>query len=149
MGTGHEIPRLLVLEDNANDIRLFQEALRRIGLKVELHVVNDGVEAMDFLKQREKFAKAPRPNLVILDLGTPRKGGLEVVSEIKTDPALRSIPVIVFSQSKAESDIQQSYDHHANCYIVKPLEFVGFRRSIEAMFELFLNTASLPMDDVR
>lgn len=135
---------LLLVEDNPGDVRLTQEALRETTIPVHLNVATDGVEAVDFLRRRGKFKDAPRPELILLDLNLPRKSGREVLSEIKADPALKSIPVVVMTTSTAEQDINKAYALNANCYITKPLDldqFLGVIRSIE---EFWLIRATLP-----
>jgi len=128
---------ILLVEDNPGDARLAREALRDTHFSSHLSVVEDGVEAMDYLKQSAKYAGAPRPDIILLDLNLPRKSGREVLYEIKSDPDLRRIPVIVLTTSTADQDIEASYDLHANCYITKPLDinsFVHALRQIETFW---------------
>jgi CheY-like chemotaxis protein len=130
-------PDILMVEDNPADVRLAQEAFRECAAHNSLSIARDGVEASDFLHRRGKFADASRPDLILLDLNLPRKDGREVLGEIKADPELMRIPVIVLTTSRAERDVRRTYDLHANCYVVKPAdldEFFGVVRSIEAFW---------------
>ena len=119
-----QLAEILMIEDSLADVLITREAFEQARLANALHVVEDGVQAMKFLRREENFASSPRPDLILLDLNLPRKNGHEVLAEIKADPELRSIPVIVLTTSQAEQDILEAYDQHANCYIVKP---VGLR----------------------
>lgn len=125
---------ILLVEDNAADVRLAREGLHECEIPNHLHVVTDGVEAMEFLRGKGDFAGRPRPDLVLLDLNLPRKDGREVLREIKEDDGLKRIPVVVLTTSSADEDILKSYSLHANCYVTKPLgldQFVKVVRSIE------------------
>lgn len=125
---------ILLVEDNPGDVRLTQEALKEAKVKNILHVANDGVEAMEFLRNEGKYKNMLRPDLILLDLNMPRKSGLEVLSEIKADDELKQIPVIILTVSKNEEDIINSYDCHANCFITKPADldqFLNVMKSIE------------------
>ncbi len=134
----------MLVEDNSGDQRLTFEALRNRASTVALDIVQDGVEAMAFLRQQGKYSEAPRPTLIILDLNLPRKDGREVLAEIKSDPDLRRIPVVVLTTSKADEDINKSYDYHANCYITKPVDLDRFFSVINAIEEFWLKTVELP-----
>lgn len=126
---------ILLVEDNAADARLAFEALKEAKVHNKVSIVEDGVEALDYLNRRGEFEQAIRPDLILLDLNLPRKDGREVLEEIKTDPELRQIPVVVLTSSKAEEDVFRAYDLHANCYVTKPLNFEQFMsvvKSIEA-----------------
>jgi two-component system, chemotaxis family, response regulator Rcp1 len=128
---------ILLVEDNPADVRLTEEAFREGKIHNTLVVARDGVEAMDFLHRRGKYADAVRPDLILLDLNLPRKDGREVLAEIKADPDLRRIPVVVLTTSRAEMDIVRSYNLHANCYVVKPVDldqFIGIIQSIESFW---------------
>ncbi|HEV2263185.1 MAG TPA: response regulator [Stellaceae bacterium] len=128
---------ILLVEDNPGDARLTQEALREGKIRNNLHHARDGVEALAFLKREGEFAKAPMPDLVLLDLNLPRKDGREVLAEMKQDPRLRAIPVVVLTTSEAENDIVRSYELHANCYITKPVgleQFISIVREIESFW---------------
>jgi two-component system, chemotaxis family, response regulator Rcp1 len=118
---------LLLVEDNEPDVRLTMEALREAKVKNRLSVVEDGVEALEFLRRQGPYADAPRPDLILLDLNLPRKDGRAVLKEIKADDSLRRIPVVVLTTSKSEEDVMRVYDLHANCYITKPVDFNRFK----------------------
>lgn len=135
---------ILLVEDNPGDVRLAQEALKESKVRNRLFVVEDGVEAMTFLRQQGKYADVPRPDLILLDLNLPRKSGREVLSEVKTDDALKRIPVVVLTSSTAEEDIMKCYDHHANCYITKPLDFNQFMEVTKSIEEFWLTIVKLP-----
>lgn len=145
----NEAPRgralaILLVEDNPADAEMMRETLEESSVPVSLEVVSDGEAAMQFLRAEAPFAAAPRPDLVLLDIGLPRKNGLEVLAEIKGDPALRRIPVIILTTSKAEEDILKSYDLHANSYITKPVHLDGFLKLVEAIEQFWFTTAKLP-----
>ena len=139
-----EFMQILLVEDNAADVRLTQEALRDAKVLNQLHVARDGVEALDFLHGRTPFEGCPRPDLVILDLNLPRKSGREVLAEMKGDPALRSIPVAVLTTSSQEADIVESYDLGANCYITKPVDLEQFLHVVQTVEEFWLGVVKLP-----
>lgn len=135
---------ILLVEDSPGDIRLTQEALKESKLKIDLQVVMDGVEAMDYLNQQGKYKDLPRPDLILLDLNLPRKDGRQVLQEIKEDLKLRVIPVIVLTISKSEEDILRSYDLHANCYITKPLNLDKFLEIVKAIENFWFTIVTLP-----
>ncbi|MFA7430079.1 MAG: response regulator [Rhodospirillaceae bacterium] len=135
---------ILLIEDNPGDARLATEAFKEGRVQTRLHVVQDGVEAMTFLRNQGPYESAPRPDIVLLDLNLPRKDGREVLAEIKQDDALRRIPVIVLTTSQAESDISRSYDLHANCYIVKPVDFDRFIDVVKGIEDFWCNLVKLP-----
>jgi chemotaxis family two-component system response regulator Rcp1 len=139
---------ILLVEDNPSDVYLTEEALRAVGVSSRLHVAADGVEAMAFLRREGIHGEAPRPNLVLLDLNLPRKDGRRVLAEIKDDEALRRIPVIVLTTSNAPSDVVKCYDLHANCYIVKPVDFDQFETVIRAIEEFWFTYVTLSTPDV-
>lgn len=138
------LTQILLVEDNAADIRLTQEALRDAKVLNELHVVRDGVEALDFLHARGAYESAPRPDLVILDLNLPKKDGKEVLADIKADATLRTIPVAVLTTSSQEVDILQSYDLGANCYLTKPVDLDQFLRLVQSIEDFWLGMVRLP-----
>lgn len=140
---GREIDLLLV-EDNPGDVRLTQEAFKAGRVKVNLQVAADGAEAVDFLRRKGKFASAPRPDLILLDLNLPKLNGREVLSEIKSDPDLRRIPVVVMTTSNSQQDIQKAYTLNANCYISKPMEYDDFVGIVESIEDFWLTKATLP-----
>ncbi len=135
---------ILLVEDSPGDIRLAQEALKESKVRNKLFVVEDGAEAMAFLRHQGKYADAPRPDLILLDLNLPRKSGREVLSEIKNDQDLKRIPVVVLTVSRDEEDIMRSYDNHANCYITKPLDFSQFMEITKSIEQFWLTIVMLP-----
>ncbi len=135
---------ILLVEDSIGDIRLTEEAMKESKLKVNLHTVMDGVEAMEYLRREGKFANEPVPDLILLDLNLPRKDGRQVLREIKEDPALRTIPVAILSISKAEEDILQSYNMHVNCYITKPLDMDRFIEVVKSIENFWFTIVTLP-----
>jgi CheY-like chemotaxis protein len=140
---GKEKPRILLVEDNPGDIRLTQEALKESHTDVHLDVVTDGEQAVDFIYKRGKFTNAKRPSLILLDLNLPKKNGIEVLKEIKVDDSLKKIPVIVLTTSDADHDINKAYALHANCYILKPVDFDDFAKVIRLVETFWFNTAKL------
>jgi two-component system, chemotaxis family, response regulator Rcp1 len=135
---------ILLVEDNAGDVQLTREALMDAKVLNNLHVVEDGEQAIDFLRGEGQFSDALRPDLVLLDLNLPRKDGREVLAEIKEDIDLRRIPVVVLTSSKAEEDIAKSYDLHANCYISKPVRLDGFLSVLREIEGFWLSLVKLP-----
>ncbi len=132
----HEI---LLVEDSLGDVRLIREALHEIGGGHSLHVVNDGVEALAFLRRQGAFGSAPRPDLILLDLNLPKKNGREVLSEIKVDVSLKDIPVVVLTVSTAEEDVLTAYRFQANCYVVKPVNLDTFFQVIQSIVRYWLS----------
>jgi len=137
--------RVLHVEDNAGDVRLVAEALRELGIPLEVYVAPDGSQAMEFLRREAQFTGAQRPDLILLDLNLPRKGGREVLAEIKCDPALKAIPVVVLSISTAPLDIAEAYELHANCYVTKPVDLQRLFETIGAIGKFWLQLAKLPL----
>ncbi|MCI4339165.1 MAG: response regulator [Thermoplasmata archaeon] len=137
--------QILMVEDNPADARLVREVMRDSKLLNEIHWVGDGVEAMAFLRRQGKYANAPRPNLMFLDLNMPRKDGREVLREVKSDADLRRIPVVVMTSSQAEEDIARAYDQHANCYVRKPIDFEQFHKVVKTLENFWFTTVELPM----
>jgi CheY-like chemotaxis protein len=135
---------ILLVEDNPGDVRLTMEAWKEGKIRNNLHVAEDGVEALSFLRREGKHAQAARPHLILLDLNLPRKDGREVLAEIKDDPALKHIPVVILTTSKAEQDILKTYDLHANCYITKPLDMDQFIRVVRSIEDFWLSIVTLP-----
>lgn len=135
---------ILLVEDNPGDSRLAKEALKDTKLKNNLFVVEDGVEAMDFLHKKGKYSQMPRPDLIILDLNLPKKDGREVLAEVKTDNDLKRIPVVILTISKAEEDIIRSYNLHANCYVTKPLDLDQFMKVVKSIEDFWLTIVKLP-----
>lgn len=138
---------ILLVDDNPGDVRLAREAFRESVIRVNLNVVEDGIEALAFLRREGKHAAAPRPDLVLLDLNLPRMPGLKVLAEIKADGRLRRIPVVVLSSSSAPEDIRQAYDLQASCYVAKPSELDQFLRVIKSVQTFCLTVARLPPRD--
>jgi CheY-like chemotaxis protein len=135
---------ILLVEDNPGDARLTQEAMRAAKMTNILHVVEDGLEAMEFLRRRSRFKDAPRPDLILLDLNLPKKDGRSVLAEVKNDPDLRRIPVVVLTTSRSEEDVMQAYDLHANAYVTKPVSLDQFMRIVALIDEFWLNVVTLP-----
>jgi two-component system response regulator len=135
---------VLLVEDDPGDALLTREAFAHYHLDVQLHVVGDGEEATRFLRRAGDFAGAPRPALVLLDLNLPRRSGLEVLADLKADPDLQTIPVVVLTTSQAEQDIQRSYQLHTNAYVVKPIDADQFSQAIGQIDDLFLTLAAQP-----
>ncbi|SDG56497.1 Response regulator receiver domain-containing protein [Roseospirillum parvum] len=137
---------ILLVEDNPGDARLASEAFKEGNIATRLHIVQDGIEALAFLRGEGTGGGSHRraPDLILLDLNLPRKDGREVLAEIKNDPALRRIPVIVLTTSQAETDISHSYDLHANCYIVKPVDFDRFIEVVKGIESYWSSLVRLP-----
>ncbi len=135
---------ILLVEDNPGDVRLTQEALKENKIRNNLHVAKDGVEAMNFLRKINEYKDAPRPDLVLLDLNLPKKDGREVLTEIKTDEKLRSIPVVILTTSDAEDDVARAYQHYANCYIRKPIDLNRFIEVVKIIENFWLSIVELP-----
>jgi CheY-like chemotaxis protein len=137
---------ILLVEDNPGDVDLTRETLLDSKLLNHMSVVNNGVEAMAYLRREGKYAAATRPDLILLDLNLPRKDGREVLAEIKVDERLRRIPVVVLTTSSAEKDILQTYDLHANCYITKPVNLDQFSAVVRAIEEFWFTIVKLPSE---
>ena len=136
-------PRILLVEDNPGDIRLTQEALKESNSPILLDVVTDGEQAIDFLFRRNKFSESVRPNIILLDINLPKKNGIEVLKEIKSNDSLKKIPVIVLTTSDADHDITKAYSLYANSYIIKPVDFDDFARVIKLIENYWFNTVQL------
>jgi chemotaxis family two-component system response regulator Rcp1 len=137
---------ILLVEDNPGDVRLTREALRDGKIFNNLYVARDGVEAMAFLRKTGQYARAPRPDLILLDLNLPRKDGHEVLAEVKTDETLRRIPVVILTTSQAEEDIIKTYDLHVNCYITKPVDLDQFVKIVKSIEDFWLTIVKLPAE---
>ncbi|WP_275737602.1 response regulator [Halorhabdus sp. SVX81] len=135
---------ILLAEDNPGDAKLTQKAFEQGNILNNLHVVENGAEAMDFLNQRGEYEDKARPDLVLLDLNMPKKDGWDVLEEINDDPELRRIPVIVLTSSEAESDIVKSYDLQANAYLSKPVDYSGFMDVVRSLEEFWLSVVKMP-----
>ena len=136
--------RILLVEDNPADIRMTQEVIKESGMQVVMDVVRDGEQAMDFVRRQGAFADAIRPDMILLDLNLPRKDGREVLAEIKTDPQLRTIPVIMLTTSKADHDIAECYRRRVNSYIAKPVGLDDFVKVVQAIESYWLGVVRLP-----
>ena len=135
---------VLLVEDNPGDVRLTREALRDGKVRNNLSVTPDGVEALAFLRREGKYADAPRPDVILLDLNLPRKDGREVLEEVKADPSLRNIPVVILTSSEAERDIAQAYALHANCYVTKPVDLDQFIHVVRSIEDFWFTIVKLP-----
>ncbi len=140
---------ILLVEDNPGDIRLTKEALRTAKVSNRLRVAEDGIEATAILFRQGKYANAPLPDLILLDLNLPRKDGREVLREIKADPVLKRIPVIILTTSQAQPDVLMAYDMQANCYITKPVDYERFQAVVKAIENFWLSIVRLPLDHER
>ncbi len=138
---------ILLVEDNPGDVRLTEEAFREGQIKNTLHVVNDGVDALEFLRQRGEYADAPRPDIVLLDLNLPRKDGDEVLDAIRDDADLEALPVVVLTSSEAQEDIVQSYELKANAFLTKPVDPEEFIEVVRTFQEFWLSVVRLPPED--
>jgi chemotaxis family two-component system response regulator Rcp1 len=135
---------ILLVEDNPGDVRLTQESLRESKVRNNLHVAPDGVAALDFLHRDGRYAGVPRPDLILLDLNLPKKDGREVLAEIKADPALKTIPVVVLTTSSAEQDVLRSYELQAASYITKPVDLEQFITVVKSIEDFWLTIVTLP-----
>ncbi|HTM10010.1 MAG TPA: response regulator [Verrucomicrobiae bacterium] len=146
LGRINESARILLVEDNPGDVRLTIEALKEGKILNEVSVVEDGVEALAFLRRDGKYSDARRPDLILLDLNLPKKDGREVLGEIKQDGDLKKIPVVVLTTSAAERDILRAYNLHANCYITKPVDLEQFIRVVQVIEDFWLTIVKLPQE---
>jgi CheY-like chemotaxis protein len=144
MGRAVEI---LLVEDNPADVRLTKEALKESKIRNRLNVVENGVEAMAYLRQEGKYARAVRPDLILLDLNLPLKDGREVLADIKADKDLKIIPIVILTTSKAEQDIVRTYNLHANCYVTKPVDLEQFMTVVRAIEDFWLTIVKLPPNE--
>lgn len=139
---------ILLIEDSLPDVRLTERALKKSTLAKQVSVVRDGEQALAFLRRQGEYANAPRPDIILLDLGLPKKNGAEVLAEIKKDPALKRIPVIVLTSSDAEEDVLDTYNHHANAYTKKPVDMDEFVRTIKMIEDFWLSLVILPRREI-
>ena len=135
---------VLLVEDNPADVRLTKEVLSEGKATSTLHIVADGEQALQFLRNKGAFASSPRPDLILLDLNLPRKDGREVLAEIKKDPVLKLIPVVILTTSRSDRDILESYNLHANCYVSKPVDLLEFMEVIRTIEDFWLSMVRLP-----
>jgi CheY-like chemotaxis protein len=144
IGAGGKRIEVLLVEDSPGDVRLTQEALREANRDIRLHVASDGVEAMAFLLREGVHARAPRPDLILLDLNLPRMDGREVLANIKTHASLKQIPTIILTTSESEADIIKSYELQANCYLSKPVQLDAFESLVTSINDFWLTKVKLP-----
>jgi two-component system, chemotaxis family, response regulator Rcp1 len=144
MSEGGRTMEILLVEDNPGDVRLITETFNDGKINNRRSVVEDGVEALAFLRREGKYASAPRPDLILLDLSLPRKSGQEVLAEIKSDPDLKRIPVCVITSSEAERDILEAYNNHVNSYLTKPVDLGQFTKVVRAVEDFWLSIVRLP-----
>ena len=142
--TGAKMINILLVEDNPADVLLTAEALRESRVSHDLNVVNNGSDALAYVKRQEKYGDAVRPEIILLDINLPKKNGFEVLAEIKQDPDLKHIPVIILTTSSSKQDIRKAYDLYANCYIVKPIELDDFFKIINYIGDFWFTVARLP-----
>jgi two-component system, chemotaxis family, response regulator Rcp1 len=135
---------ILMVEDNPGDVRLTREALRDAKLWNQVHVVEDGVAALDYLYRRPPYEAARRPDLILLDLNLPRMDGREVLATVKSDPSLKLIPIVVLTTSQAEEDVLRAYHLNANCYVTKPVDLHQFNRIVQVIEQFWLTVVTLP-----
>jgi len=140
---------VLLVEDSPGDVRLTQEALKDAKVHVDLHVASDGIEAMSFLLRQGVHAEVPRPDLILLDLNLPKKDGREVLKEIKENPVLALIPVVILTTSSSQEDVTNSYRLRANCYITKPVSLDGFLKVVHSIDDFWLSVVRLPKERAR
>ena len=147
-GIGRQVSSIevLLVEDSPGDVRLTQEILRDANRSINLHVASDGVEAMAFLRREGAHLRAPRPDLILLDLNLPKMDGREVLAHIKADPGLKTIPTIILTTSESEADITKSYQLQANCYLSKPVQLDAFESLVKSINDFWLTKAKLPRD---
>ncbi len=139
-----QLVSILIVDDSADDVEFTLAALQETKLANNINVVSDGVEAMEFLRKEGKFSDAETPSLILLDLNMPRKGGLEVLTELKADPELRYIPVVILTTSQAEEDIIKSYEMHANCYVSKPVDLKSLSHVVKTIDDFWFGVVKLP-----
>jgi len=140
---------ILMVEDNPGDVRLTQEAFREAKVRNNIHIATDGVEALAFLRRQGRYADVPRPDVILLDLNLPKKDGREVLVEIKADPGLRRIPVVVLTSSEAEEDVLKAYNLHANAYVAKPVDLEKFIAVVKSIEDFWLEIVKLPPHGLR
>jgi two-component system, chemotaxis family, response regulator Rcp1 len=142
---GEDMPReVLLVEDSPGDVRLTKEAFRDANSSIHLHVVSDGVEAMAFIRREGAHIRAPRPDLILLDLNLPKMDGREVLAKIKEDASLKTIPTVILTTSEAEADILKSYQLQANCYLSKPAQLDAFESLVKSINDFWLTKVKLP-----
>jgi CheY-like chemotaxis protein len=143
-GSSPRAIEILMVEDNPGDVRLTREALKGAKMWAQVHVVEDGVAALDYLYRRPPYESALRPDLILLDLNLPRMDGREVLAIVKGDPTLKLIPIVVLTTSQAEEDVLRAYHLNANCYVTKPVDLHQFNRIVQAIEQFWLTVVTLP-----
>ncbi|MEA3307815.1 MAG: response regulator [Elusimicrobiota bacterium] len=138
--------KILLVEDNQDDVFLTIEAFKKVKVKNSIATVGDGVEALDYLRHKGEYSNVKRPDIILLDLNLPRKDGFEVLKEVKEDPELKAIPIIVLTASKADEDAVKSYAHYANCFISKPVRMEEFNKIIREIEEFWFLIVKLPRE---
>ncbi len=147
MSIKNRVAEILLVEDNPGDVRLAKEGLRESKVINNLHVVDDGVDAMAFLRKEGNYADAVTPDLILLDLNLPKKDGREVLAEVKGDKDLRRIPIVILTTSQAEEDVMKTYDLHANCYVTKPVDLDQFVKIVKSLNNFWFEMVTLPEGD--
>jgi two-component system, chemotaxis family, response regulator Rcp1 len=147
LGTGMKFAEILLIEDNPMDVLITQEALKDARVRNRLSVVENGEEAMDFLRHRGKYADEPLPDLILLDLNLPKKDGREVLEEVKADPVLKHIPIVILTSSEAKEDILKSYRLHCNCFITKPVDLEQFTSVVRSIEDFWFAIVTLPHNE--
>jgi len=140
----NQLINILIVDDSVDDIEFTLAALKGTKLANDINIVNDGVEAMQYLRKEGKYASVSKPSLVLLDLNMPRKDGREVLFDMKNDPELRTIPVVILTTSQAEEDIVRSYELHANCYISKPVDLLALSKIVHTIDDFWFGVVQLP-----
>ncbi|MBA2593028.1 MAG: response regulator [Pseudomonadota bacterium] len=135
---------VLFIEDSPSDVLMTREALDQAKVLIDLHVIDNGIDALAFLRRKGRYATAPRPDLILLDLNLPKKDGREVLREIKSDEALKRIPVVILTTSNAEEDVMRAYGLHANCYVTKPFDFEGLAKVVRSIERFWFTVVTLP-----
>lgn len=147
MSIKNRVAEILLVEDNPGDVRLAKEGLRESKVINNLHVVDDGVDAMAFLRKEGNYADAVTPDLILLDLNLPKKDGREVLAEVKEDKDLSRIPIVILTTSQAEEDVMKTYDLHANCYVTKPVDLDQFVKIVKSLNNFWFEMVTLPEGD--
>jgi two-component system, chemotaxis family, response regulator Rcp1 len=147
MNACQKVAEILLVEDNPVDVLVAEDALTEAKMCNKVHVAEDGEEALDFLYRRGKYVDAPRPDLILLDLNLPKKSGTDVLAEIKQDPDLLDIPVVILTTSEAEKDVLTSYSLHANCFITKPVDMKQFTEVIKSIEDFWFTIVKLPVSE--
>lgn len=142
------VANILVIEDNAGDILILEEVLEELGYSIQMQVIHDGEEALRYLHREGSFAEAAKPDIILLDMNLPRVNGFDLLENIKTDDDLKRIPIIILSTSKADTDINRSYDLHANCFVTKSGDLEEYMDNIKNIMSFWLSTVQLPRENI-